>query len=84
MSGSPGELRLRAELESPVRALVSATSVDADILGPGGTVGTVRVGMRADMVARRRDPLQDAAVFADPDTAVLVVRDGRTTKGEAR
>ncbi|APC33621.1 hypothetical protein A9R04_02365 [Nocardiopsis dassonvillei] len=78
------ELRLRAELESPMRALVSATGVNADILGLGGTVGTIRVGMRADMVAWRRNPLQDAAVFADPDTAVLVVKDGRIMKGEAR
>jgi imidazolonepropionase-like amidohydrolase len=78
------ELRLRAELESPMRALVSATSVNADILGLGGKVGTIRVGMRADMVAWRRDPLQDAAVFADPDMAVLVVKDGRIMKGETR
>ncbi|WP_237710818.1 metal-dependent hydrolase family protein [Saccharopolyspora spinosa] len=78
------ELRLRAELESPMQALVSATSVNADILGLSETVGVIRVGMRADMVAWQRNPLHDAAVFADPDMAVLVVKDGRIVKGKAR
>jgi imidazolonepropionase-like amidohydrolase len=78
------ELRLRAELESPMQALVSATSVNADILGLGETVGTIRVGMQADLVAWQEDPLLDAKVFADPGMAALVVKAGRIVKGEAR
>ena len=74
------ELRLRAELESPMQALVSATSVNADILGIGHAVGTISLGMRADLVAWQRDPLQDAKVFADPDMAVLVVKAGQIMK----
>lgn len=75
------ELRLRAELESPMQALVSATSVNADILGIGETVGRLRVGMAADMVAWARNPLDDAGVFADPDMAAFVVKAGRIMKG---
>lgn len=78
------ELRLRAELESPMHALVSATSVNADILGIGKTVGTIRVGMQADMVAWQQDPLRDAKVFADPDMAALVVKSGNIVKGDVR
>ncbi|MDR5700449.1 metal-dependent hydrolase family protein [Agromyces aerolatus] len=78
------ELRLRADLESPMQALVSATSVNADILGLGETAGMIRVGMRADLVAWREDPLRDATVFADPEMAALVVKAGRIVKGEAR
>ena len=78
------ELRLRAELESPMQALVSATSVNADILGQGESVGLIRVGMRADLVAWQEDPLLDAKVFADPGMAALVVKAGRIVKGEAR
>jgi imidazolonepropionase-like amidohydrolase len=74
------ELRLRAELESPMHALVSATSVNADVLGIGDSVGTIAVGMRADLVAWQRDPLQDAKVFADPDMAALVVKAGQIMK----
>ena len=74
------ELRLRAELESPMHALVSATSVNADILGIAGSVGTIAVGMQADLVAWRRDPLEDAKAFADPDMAALVVKAGQILK----
>lgn len=78
------ELRLRAELESPMQALVSATRVNADILGIGDTVGMLRVGMAADMVAWERNPLDDARVFADPDMAAFVVKAGRTMKGDTQ
>jgi imidazolonepropionase-like amidohydrolase len=74
------ELRLRSELETPMQALVSATSVNANILGLGDTVGMIRVGMRADLVAWQIDPLADAKAFADPDMAGLVVKDGRIVK----
>ena len=74
------ELRIRAELETPMQALVSATRDNADILGIGDDVGTIRVGMRADLVAWRRDPLEDAKVFADPDMAALVVKAGQIMK----
>ncbi|GAA2981471.1 imidazolonepropionase-like amidohydrolase [Microbacterium terrae] len=78
------ELRLRAELESPMQALVSATRDNADILGIGDSVGMIRVGMRADLVGWRKDPLEDASVFADPNMAALVVKAGRIMKGDAR
>ncbi len=74
------ELRLRSELESPMQALVSATSVNADILGLAESVGTVRVGMQADLVAWQNDPLEDAKAFADPEMAVLVVKNGEVVK----
>ena len=63
-----------------MQALVSATSVNADILGVGETVGTVRAGMRADLVVWQKDPLEDASVFANPEMAVLVVKSGATVK----
>lgn len=78
------ELRLRADLESPMQALVSATSVNADIIGLGDTVGTIREGMAADLVAWRRNPLDDPRVFADPNMAAIVVKAGRIMKGDNR
>jgi len=77
-------LRLRAELESPMQALVSATRVNADILGIGDVVGMLRVGMAADMVAWQRNPLDDPRVFADPDMAAFVVKAGRIMKGDTQ
>jgi len=64
-----------------MQALVSATSVNADILGIADAVGTIAVGMRADLVAWQRDPLQDAKVFADPDMAAIVTKAGTIMKG---
>ena len=63
-----------------MQALVSATSVNADILGVGETVGMVRAGMRADLVVWQNDPLEDASVFANPEMAVLVIKSGATVK----
>lgn len=74
------ELRLRSELESPMAALVSATSTNAGILGVGETVGQIRVGMQADLVAWQDNPLENAKAFADPDMAALVVQGGRMVK----
>jgi len=74
------ELRIRAELESPMQALVSATRDNADILGIGDSVGTIELGMRADLVAWQQNPLDDAKAFADPDMAALVVKAGQILK----
>lgn len=74
------ELRLRAELETPMRALVSATSVNAEILGIDQSVGLIRVGLQADLVAWQGNPLEDAKLFAEPENASLVVKAGTVVK----
>jgi imidazolonepropionase-like amidohydrolase len=40
-------------------ALVAATRAPAEMLGLGAELGTVEVGMRADLVVVRDDPLRD-------------------------
>ncbi|MBW0101096.1 amidohydrolase family protein [Pseudonocardia sp. KRD291] len=76
------ELLLRSRIESPMAALVSATRVNADILGIGDEVGTVAAGKRADLVAFRGDPLADPTLFADPGAVALVVQGGRVVRDE--
>ena len=71
------ELLLRAELESPLAALVSATKVNSEILGISELVGTLEAGKMADLVAWKADPLADAAVFADREQIAFVVQAGR-------
>jgi imidazolonepropionase-like amidohydrolase len=54
------EMAFRVELgESPMNALVSATRINAEILGWSDRVGTVEAGKWADLVAVPGDPLQD-------------------------
>lgn len=74
------ELVLRSRIETPMVALVSATRVNAEILGIADDVGTIEVGKRADLVAFAGDPLDDPEIFADRDRVVLVVQDGRVVK----
>jgi len=58
---------------SPARALRSATSIAADVLGRED-LGRLTEGSVADLVALRDDPLEDPAALRSP---VLVVREGR-------
>jgi imidazolonepropionase-like amidohydrolase len=54
------ELSLRVELgEPPMSAIVSATSLNAEILGWADRVGTVEAGKFADLIAVEKNPLRD-------------------------
>ena len=58
------ELVVRVRMgESPMAALTSATSLNAEILGWSDRVGTVEAGKLADLVAVPGDPLSDIAVM---------------------
>ncbi|MFF5070206.1 amidohydrolase family protein [Micromonospora olivasterospora] len=74
------ELRLRAELETPMEALVAATKTNAEILGLSSEVGGIAPGMQADLVLWKGDPLEDPTLFADPSNAIVVVQAGRVVK----
>lgn len=56
------ELAMRVRLgESPMAAIVSATSLNAEILGWQDRVGSVAAGRYADLIAVAGDPLRDIA-----------------------
>jgi imidazolonepropionase-like amidohydrolase len=57
------ELSFRVSLgETPMHAIVSATRVNAEILGWSDRVGTVEPGKLADLVAVPGDPLRDVTL----------------------
>lgn len=74
------ELRLRAELETPMEALVAATKTNAEILGLSGETGVIAPGRQADLVLWNGKPLENPQLFSDPANAVVVVRAGRVVK----
>lgn len=78
-SGRSEELLLRAQLETPMDALVAATRTNAQILRLPD-VGTLEVGKVADLVVWGRDPLEDPKAFTDRDNAVLVLQAGAVVK----
>jgi imidazolonepropionase-like amidohydrolase len=72
------EFQIRGTLESAIEVLRSATSVNAELIGLAGEVGSIRPGAAADLIAVRGDPTTDVALLARPrDNLALVVHDGR-------
>lgn len=79
-AGRGEELVLRADVETPMLALESATRINAEILGIADEAGTIEVGKRADFVGFSDDPLERPEVFADRDRIALVVQGGRIVR----
>ena len=72
------EFAIRAEVQSPLEVLRSATTVAAELIGMVGEVGVVAPGAHADLVVVDADPLADVRVLADPERHVrTVVQAGR-------
>ncbi len=69
------EFRLRGAIEAPVEVLRSATSVNAELIGRTGILGTIAPGALADLVAIDGDPLSDLAVLWQ-ETPDLVMKGG--------
>jgi imidazolonepropionase-like amidohydrolase len=65
---------------SPARALLAATAVDARILGLEETIGSIKPGLQADLVAVRGDPTRDITVL---EKVRFVMKGGRIFRDEA-
>lgn len=74
------EIALKAQILGAMDAIVSATSVNAEILRIADRVGTVEAGKRADLIAVDFDPLAEPEHFADADRVKLVVKAGEIVK----
>ncbi|HLN13875.1 MAG TPA: amidohydrolase family protein [bacterium] len=78
--GNARELSLLVEYGmSPAQAIAAATSVAAGCCNVPDT-GTLRPGMRADLIAVDGNPLDDVGVLQDADRIRFVMRDGRAYK----
>ncbi|WP_162918419.1 amidohydrolase family protein [Taklimakanibacter deserti] len=60
--------------QSPMEAIVSATSAGAAVLGLGDKIGTIAAGYDADLIAVDGDPSRDIAAMR---RVVFVMRSGR-------
>lgn len=76
----------------PAEALVMATGMNAELLALSGKrnpypgkLGVVEEGAYADLLLVDGDPLEDLALLADPDSALLVImKDGKVYKNLTR
>jgi imidazolonepropionase-like amidohydrolase len=75
------EFRLRAEVQSPLEVLRSATSTAAELLNLTGEIGTLAVGARADLLVVDGDPLTDIGVLAEPEKFRHIVQGGAVVSG---
>ncbi|SFM54526.1 Amidohydrolase family protein [Saccharopolyspora antimicrobica] len=73
------EFRIRAEVQSPLEIIRSATSVAAELVRMPGEIGTLRTGARADLVVVDTDPLADVTALTGP--LRMVVQSGRIEVG---
>ena len=73
--------RVRFGRQSPMAALMSATSVAAASLGLGDEIGTVAPGFTADLIAVERNPLDDIQTVRD---VKFVMRGGRVYRNDVR
>lgn len=82
MQGKNGEeLLWKAQMGlSPMAAIVSATKVNAEILGLADKLGTIAEGKWADLIVVDGNPLEDVQLFAQPDKVVMVMKEGRIAK----
>lgn len=71
------EFQLRAEVQSPLDVLRSATLVNAELLGKTGELGVIAPGAYADLLLIDGDPLADITLTGGQgDHLDLVVRGG--------
>jgi imidazolonepropionase-like amidohydrolase len=72
------EFRIRAQVQSAVEVLRSATTTAADLLGLPGEIGVVAPGAHADLLLIDGDPLAGIGVLAEPHKNLrTVVQAGR-------
>lgn len=76
-SAESKEFQLRAQVQSPLDVLRSATVVNAELLGRTGELGVIAAGARADLLLIAGDPLTDISLTGGQgDHLDLVVRGG--------
>ncbi|HXX85928.1 MAG TPA: amidohydrolase family protein, partial [Casimicrobiaceae bacterium] len=67
----------------PMDAIVSATSINAKTLGWGNDVGTIKVGLQADLLVVDGDPLTDIRVLGDRRRIHSVYKGGQLVSRDA-
>ncbi|MBL8309838.1 MAG: amidohydrolase family protein [Burkholderiales bacterium] len=61
------EWRLRADVQTPVEQLQSATSVAATVLNQTGLLGVIAPGAHADLIVVDGDPTVDISIMCEPE-----------------
>ncbi len=71
------EFEYRADVNTPIDILRSATSINAEIAQLSGEIGEVTAGACADLIALTSNPLIDLSVFQRQQDMPLILRGGK-------
>jgi imidazolonepropionase-like amidohydrolase len=75
------ELAIKAELLSPMEAIVAATRTNAQLLSMADRIGTLEAGKDADLIVLDGNPLADPTLFErGRETVLLVMKAGQVMK----
>lgn len=78
------ELLLRAQVQTCLEVLQSATLIGAEVLGQVGELGEVIPGARADLLLVDGDPLADLHCVAGPQARIALVMQGGVVRVDRR
>lgn len=75
------EFAIRARIQEPRAVLKSATTINAEILGQSGRLGTIAPGALADLIAVAGNPLQDLSLLQEQGRHLdLIMKGGAVFK----
>lgn len=83
-SGRAREIVLKGELIGAMGAIMSATSVNASIMGVADRYGSVAPGRLADLLVLAGDPLSDLDLLLRPEALAAVFQAGVAARGTGR
>lgn len=74
------ELELKAKVLGNMEAILCATRNNAQLMGLDHLVGTLKAGLKADLLLLEGDPLKDITLFQKEEKRLLIVQNGKTVK----
>ncbi|MBI4638531.1 MAG: amidohydrolase family protein [Candidatus Rokubacteria bacterium] len=74
------EFELKAQVMTPMEALLSATRVNAELFRMSDRIGTVEPGKYADLLVVAGNPLKNLRVFQAQDNLTVIMKGGRIYK----
>jgi imidazolonepropionase-like amidohydrolase len=70
------ELELQAKVMGPMKAIVAATKINAEIIGCNTLVGTLEAGKMADLILVDGDPVKDIRILQNYNEKISMIMKG--------
>jgi len=70
------EFNVRAQVQTALEILRSATLTAAELMGMEGQVGVIAPGAFADLLVLNQNPLDDVTVLSTPETSIALILKG--------